>query len=360
MLLYLFLMRIQQKPDLHFFLNVLSLAIILLSMLLMSNCARDFPALAGLPVMPPEPAKPVASTAPCSCPVSTTAPEVAPKVVVVDTLSVPPPHFLPDGGNFYMTTPVQVTADTLPPQAVIEVSADNGKTWWSTEQFTLTTGGTLLARIRAGTKLSRSRAASFTLYFKRMLIIGNSIMNHPPSPSLGWFNSNGMAASAPEKDFVHLLTAHMLALYPALLVKQQTGGNFEGRFGTPDYSLDEFNQPLQEFKPDLIVVRIGENVDDGQVANRNFEAQFRQLLERLASFSQPVRIVCTTSVWYKPNADAVIRKVTLEKGHTLVDLSFMIGQSQCFASQYQNPGVAAHPSDVGMQLISEMIWTNVQ
>ncbi len=260
-----------------------------------------------------------------------------------------------------MSTAVQLTADTLPPQAVIEFSVDAGKTWQTDRHFTLTTGGTILTRIRAGTKLSRTRSASFTLYFKRMLIIGNSIMHHPPSAPLGWFNSNGMAASAPEKDFVHLLTGHFQTLYPSLLVKLQSGGTFEGQFGNPTYSIDEFNQPLQEFKPDLIIVRIGENVDDGQVASRNFESQFRQLLERLASYSQPVRIVCTTSVWYKPNADAVIRKVTTDKGHTLVDLGFMVGQNQCcFASQYQNSGVAAHPNDVGMRVIADTIWGKIQ
>lgn len=373
-------MSIQRKQRLNQYQKVISLTGIVLSILLgMSNCAKDFPSLIGVPAAQPQPTKPTASTCACSttpveCPcvtpgssttVSSTTgsanqPTSPVPPVQVDTLSVPPPHFSPDGGNFYMSTAVQLTADTLPPQGVIEYSVNAGQTWQTNRQFTVTTGGTVLARIRAGTKLSRSSSASYSLYFKRMFIIGNSIMSHGPAPDLGWYNFNGMAASAPEKDFVHLLTGQLQALYPSLTVKLQSGGNFETKFGTSGYSIDEFNQPLQEFKPDLIIIRIGENMDDSQVANRNLEGNLRQLLDRLTSYSQPVRIVCTTSVWYKPNADDVIRKVTAEKGHTLVDLNYIVWQKQCFASQYQNPGVAAHPNDMGMKLISDMIWEKIQ
>ncbi|GAB3899710.1 hypothetical protein GCM10028825_50200 [Spirosoma agri] len=73
-----------------------------------------------------------------------------------------------------------------------------------------------------------------------------------------------------------------------------------------------------------------------------------------------MKIVITTSVWYRPQTDAVIRKVTAEKGHTLVDLSCMVGQGQYFASQYTNPGVAAHPNDSGMDRIAELIWAKIQ
>ncbi|GAB2570921.1 SGNH/GDSL hydrolase family protein [Spirosoma areae] len=193
-----------------------------------------------------------------------------------------------------------------------------------------------------------------------MLVIGNSIMSHGPAPDLGWFNFNGMAASAPEKDFVHLLTSRLQLLHPPTTVKLQSGGGFERDFGKPNYSLDEFNQVLQEFKPDLILIRIGENVEDGDVQGRQFEMQFRQLLERLANAGQRVKIVSTTSVWERPKTDAVIRKVINERGYSLVDLSCLVGQGPYFASQYANPGVAAHPNDAGMQKIADLIWDKIQ
>ncbi|WP_420147475.1 SGNH/GDSL hydrolase family protein, partial [Spirosoma sp.] len=319
---------------------------------------------------PTIPAKPDTVGQNCPCPTpggsstivtpgsSTTASPTQPNQA--DTLRVQPPRFSPDGGSFYMSTNVKLTADSLPPQALIEYSADNGETWQTGSQFTLTKGGKILTRIRAGTRLSRNREATFSIYFKRMLIIGNSIMSHGPAPELGWYNHNGMAASAPEKDFVHLLTGYFQQIYPAMTMRLQAGTGLEQKFGTPNYSVDEFNRAMQEFKPDLIIVRLGENVDDGQVLNRNFELHFRQLLDRLVSYDQSVRIICTTSVWYKPNFDAVVRKVTPERGCTLVDLGSMVGQAQCFASQYANPGVAAHPNDTGMRYIADMIWRKIQ
>lgn len=334
------------------------------------SCTQDYPAAVGNKAAP-EPTG-VASTTACSCttstgisttitsPVTSTTSTPSP-IPQMDTLKVPAPLFSPDGGLFHIQTQVNLTADTLPVGAVIEYSLDNGLNWETGKQFTLVTGGKVLSRIRSGSRVSISRSsAPFNLYFKRMLVIGNSIMSHGPAPDLGWFNNNGMAASAPEKDFVHLLTGRLRAFYPDMTVTLQSGGNFERQFGTASYSFDEFKESLQQVQPDLIVVRLGENIDDSQVPNRGFETQLRQLLNGLASYGQPVRVVCTTSVWEKPQADAIIRKVTTEQGHALVDLSCMVGQSQYFAGQYKNLGVAAHPNDAGMQRIADIIWAKLQ
>ena len=41
----------------------------------------------------------------------------------------------------------------------------------------------------------------------KVLIYGNSIALHGPLAKIGWTNNWGMAASAPEKDFAHLVVA---------------------------------------------------------------------------------------------------------------------------------------------------------
>ena len=42
----------------------------------------------------------------------------------------------------------------------------------------------------------------------RVLFVGNSITLHGPRPQIGWTNNWGMAASARDKDYVHLLDTH--------------------------------------------------------------------------------------------------------------------------------------------------------
>lgn len=362
-------MRNQQKYSYSFWKGSKLVVSCLSALLSIYGCTNDYPALTGNPIPPVTATQPPTSTSACSCsgtsPGSATTTPISTSSAVTpvpDTLMVQPPRFSPDGGTFYFSTTVNLVADTLPAQAVYEYSLDNGQTWQAGKQLTIKTGGRLLTRFRVGDKVSRSRAATFSLYYKRMLVIGNSIMFHGPAAQLGWGNSNGMAASAPEKDFVHLLTAQLQALYPATQVRLQAGTSLELDFGRATYKMDEFDQPMQEFKPDLVIIRLGENMSDGEVPTRNFEGQFRQFIDRLITLSkgQSVKIVTTTSVWEKPQADAIIRKIIAEKGLTLVDLQCMVGQSQYFASGYANPGVAAHPGDVGMQRIADLIWVKVQ
>ena len=40
----------------------------------------------------------------------------------------------------------------------------------------------------------------------RILFLGNSLTLHGPREEIGWKHNWGMAASAPERDFVHLVT----------------------------------------------------------------------------------------------------------------------------------------------------------
>ncbi|WP_317171529.1 GDSL-type esterase/lipase family protein [Spirosoma profusum] len=277
---------------------------------------------------------------------------------------LPTPSFSPQNGVVPYGNKVNVTAASLPTGAIVEYSTNNGQSWITGNQTTSILNSTdILARTRLNQQVSPTIRGNFKPSFQRMMVIGNSIMAHGPAPEVGWNLFNGMAASAPEKDFVHLLEAHLKTLNPEAKTELQTGGDFERSFGTDGYTINQFNKPVQEFQPDLIIVRIGENIDDGQVnGSRDLEANFSQLLDRLASLnpSQPVKIICTTTVWDRPNTDAIIRKVTNAKGYPLVDLRSMVGQSQYFASEYKDPNVAAHPNDAGMKRIADLIIEKLQ
>ena len=55
------------------------------------------------------------------------------------------------------------------------------------------------------TGCAATRSAATTAKAGTLLVIGNSLACHGASPSLGWEANHGMAASAVENDYAHLL-----------------------------------------------------------------------------------------------------------------------------------------------------------
>jgi len=331
-------------------------------------CSSDFPATDTNVRIPPA-TTPVSSSCVCSTTattgsstttsVSTTpiSPTVAAPVVIDTLAGIAPPRFLPNGGNLYVGTPIRITADSLPAQAVIEYSVDGGQRWIAAQQFALMDGGPLLTRIRLGSKTTRSRSVPFSVYFNRVLVIGNSIMSHAPDPSIGWANFNGMAASAPEKDFVHILSRRLQLLQPSVIVKILSGGDFERNFA--QFNIAGWNEPPQ-FAPDLVIIRIAENFDENSVDRLNLEKYYRDMLAKVVSNSKTVKVVCSSSFWYQPRTDAIIRTVAAGQGYPTADLCKLVGRPEFMATQYKDIGVARHPNDAGMQQIADLLWEAIQ
>ncbi|MEZ0484726.1 SGNH/GDSL hydrolase family protein [Fibrella aquatica] len=255
-------------------------------------------------------------------------------------------------------TLIRLSADSIPSQGTLEYSTDGGARWMAATQFVLKNGGTYLTRIRAGNRVSRATSTTFNLSYSNVVILGNSIMKLGPDPAVGWPYNHGMAASAPEKDFVHILTRQLQQRLPTVKVTLSGGFLFESSYWK--IGLNEYD-PSFSVKPDLTVVRIAENIDDTQANTRNFELYYRQLLDYIADHSATThKIVCTTSFWDQPHVDAVIRKVAAEKGYPLACLCDLVNKPEYRALQFKDPGVAAHPNDKGMAEIARLIWEKAQ
>ena len=94
----------------------------------------------------------------------------------------------------------------------------------------------------------------------KVIIYGNSIALHGPKADIGWTNNWGMAASAPEKDFAHLVVAGL---------EERRGSRADFRIRNlagleRNYTADLTAVPeLAEdvaWGPDYVVIAIGENV----------------------------------------------------------------------------------------------------
>ena len=91
----------------------------------------------------------------------------------------------------------------------------------------------------------------------KLLCIGNSITLHAPNTELGWHGNWGMAASAQERDYVHLLAKKLEAAGKTIYL-------LPVNFVTLEREPESFSPALLEewiaFVPDAVVIRLGENV----------------------------------------------------------------------------------------------------
>ena len=113
----------------------------------------------------------------------------------------------------------------------------------------------------------------------RVLFLGNSITLHGSLPKIGWTNVWGMAASAREKDYVHLVTRGIEAKTGRKAdLRVRNLADFERNFRT--WSPAENLKAEVAFNPDYLVIALGENApnlptQDDRLAYRK---AFKELL----------------------------------------------------------------------------------
>lgn len=193
---------------------------------------------------------------------------------------------------------------------------------------------------------------------RRILFLGNSITLHGPKPDIGWTGDWGMAASAKEKDYVHLV-AQALAEHtghsPEIRVKNIA--DFERNYATYD-AQTELND-LFEFDPDLVVLAIGENVPplDTAKARIEFKAGVMNLLRCTLSGRRPL-VVVRSCFWADAAKDEVLKQVSEEVGACYVNVG-RLGSEPANAARsertFTHDGVASHPGDRGMKALADAI-----
>lgn len=192
----------------------------------------------------------------------------------------------------------------------------------------------------------------------KILFLGNSITLHGPAPAIGWLGNWGMAASSKDKDYVHLVLkaiSQTAGREPQSVVANVA--NFERQYAT--YDVDAGLEKELAFKPDLVIVAMGENVPalTTEPAKAAFKASTTRLLRRLKENSEPV-IVVRSCFWPNEAKDNVLKQACEEVGGIFVDAGARAKDEAYFARserQFSHAGVAAHPGDRGMKAIADAI-----
>lgn len=191
---------------------------------------------------------------------------------------------------------------------------------------------------------------------KRVLFVGNSITRHAPAPEIGWLPDWGMAASAEENDYVHVAVR---------LIEEKLGekidyataccGDWERNYWD-DEQISRW-QEASDFKADVLVIRIGENIwgQREKLGTLPLYPHFDKMVKFFRS-NPNAKVIITDLFWSYDGIDDVIYKVAADNGYTLVKIGDIGAKDENKAlGQFEHSGVAIHPNDRGMAAIAERI-----
>lgn len=128
-------------------------------------------------------------------------------------------------------------------------------------------------------KKSRPGGASL-----KVLCLGNSITRHEYKADIEWFSEWGMAASKEENDYCHQLQKLLCAEHPGTVVTPLNIAYWERNLAC---DIDSLIGSAVRGK-DLVVIRLGENVQDKQAFLRAFSAWWNIANRKRAGWSSPV------------------------------------------------------------------------
>ncbi|WP_221391355.1 hypothetical protein [Dyadobacter sp. NIV53] len=261
------------------------------------------------------------------------------------------PSFSLPSGLLPYGSKVHLLADSGSVAGIFEVSIDSGKIWKPAKCIVALNSGEIWGRSRYKNIVSAVTKAVYSIYYKRVIIFGNSITKHAPAPAIGWSGDWGMAASSAEKDYVHIITKELQLLNSGVEIKVVQAIDFEQNFWQYDFAK---LQPYADFEPDLIIMRIAENTNQDYI--NFFEASYGQFLVTLTSKTTP-KVICTTSFWKnQQEVSSRIRNVAKSKSYLVADLEpYSNDKSLTAYKSFTDAGVGMHPSDKGMQTIADCI-----
>jgi hypothetical protein len=186
----------------------------------------------------------------------------------------------------------------------------------------------------------------------RLLVLGNSITYHSPTPSLGWNGSWGMAASSEQHDFAHLTASTLhIPLTRLNVVSLET---------TPSTASEVIKQ-VSEGVDDTtaVILELGDNVPRNAEGLAGFQSTLRQLIDSV----RPRRsLTCTSTFWHHESVDDVIKRECVRGSGQFVyigDIRQESGNTDSRNNTFTDPTVAGHPQNWGMGEISRRLVTKM-
>ena len=199
----------------------------------------------------------------------------------------------------------------------------------------------------------------------KALFIGNSITIHPLYSN--WWGSWGMAATAPEKDYVHQ-TVSKLTEVKGPVDYDIVGFSSWERDNVRSKILPNLDNILAK-DYDLVVVQVGDNVKN----TKHFESDYETLVQYIKKSVPTAKVVCVGDFWRMSGRDAMKSRVADRQQCSFIDLSsiktssrYTIGMGARVLGddgrghRVNDYAVSIHPNDIAMEYIANGIAESVK
>lgn len=188
--------------------------------------------------------------------------------------------------------------------------------------------------------------------FSNVVVLGNSVTYAGPNEPLGWYGDWGMAASARDSDYVHVLKRSFQLRDPNVVVSIKNIQEFELNF--TNYNFDTELKSLRDTHPDIVILRIGENLK-ANIDLNVFEQRYKDLINYFKA-DNPKVIVVGVSTVFKGMAD-----IPMSRYPPYVSLAKITTDERNMAlGLFENYAVATHPGNRGMKNIASLIWSEIK
>ena len=190
------------------------------------------------------------------------------------------------------------------------------------------------------------------------MFVGNSITLHGIRPQIGWHNAWGMAASALDRDYVHLLESDIMQLDAEAAFCICQVAKWERSYKNGSAILSEYDA-ARNFGADIIILRFVENIPKDDYEADVFLRELDVLVNYLNGTGK-AKLIISTGFWEHPG-DYDIRAYAKGKGIPCVELGDLGENEQMKAiGLFEHSGVANHPGDLGMQNIASRIFKELK
>ncbi len=238
--------------------------------------------------------------------------------------------------------------------------------FWTQRRQTAVILSLLIAALSALVRMSAANDDELkvgSLRVGKILFLGNSITLHGPKADIGWTGNWGMAASAREKDYVHLLLDRIAKVAGGTpKIKVRNIADFERQL--TDYNVGQALKEELDFEADVVILAIGENSASPQSdeMRRHFTAALNDLLAQLKRHGEP-KIFVRSQFWPDAEKDRLLKQACSDAGGIFIDIG-KLGTDPANAArserQIEHAGVAGHPGDKGMAAIADGLWIAIQ